>query len=318
MRLVFAGTPEFAATILAALLDSGHQMACVYTQPDRPAGRGRRITASPVKILAGRHHLPLRQPHSLRSAESAEALAALTPDLMVVAAYGLLLPAEILSLPTYGCINVHASLLPRWRGAAPIQHAILAGDPETGISIMQMDEGLDTGGVLKTARLEIDPAESAGKLSERLARLGATTLLETLDEFRYGPVEAIPQDDDYATLAPRLQKAQAEIDWSEDAAALDRRVRAFNPWPVAYTHLPGRGDPQARRLRLWQARAYPERDPCADPGTVLSAGAEGIAVAGGSGVLLLTEVQVPGSRIMSAADFLNARALAPGAVLGGG
>ncbi len=317
MRLVFAGTPEFAATILAALIDSGHPVACVYTQPDRPAGRGRKLKASPVKALAARHHLPVRQPSSLRGTECADALAAISPDLMVVAAYGLLLPPSILSVPNHGCINVHASLLPRWRGAAPIQRAILAGDGETGVSIMQMDKGLDTGGVLASASLKIEAQDTAGGLSERLARLGATTLLETLEELSYGPLEAAPQDETRATLAPRVEKREAELDWSLGAVDLDRRVRAFNPWPVAFTHLPDGGNPDARRLRVWQARPCPDRSASLAPGTVLETGAEGIAVAAGIGTLLLTEIQVPGSRVMSATDFLNARPLPPGTRLGG-
>ena len=317
MRLVFAGTPEFAATILAALLDSGHSLLCVYTQPDRPAGRGRRLTPSPVKTLAQRHHIPVQQPSSLRGEDSAAALEALSADVMIVAAYGLLLPPAILSLPAFGCINVHASLLPRWRGAAPIQRAILAGDVETGVSIMQMDEGLDTGGVLQSASLAIGPEETAGELSRRLARLGATAVLETLDDLSYGPLEPTAQDDAFATLAPRVEKPEAELDFSLDATALDRRVRAFNPWPVAFTLLPGTGDPGARRLRIWQSRPAAHKNADTLPGTVLSAGAEGIAVATGGGALLLTEVQVSGSRVMSAADFLNARRLNPGSVLGG-
>ena len=316
MRLVFAGTPEFAATVLEALLESGHQMACVYTQPDRPSGRGRKLKASPVKSLAERHHLPVRQPVSLRSKECADALAVISPDLMVVAAYGLLLPQSILSIPSYGCINVHASLLPRWRGAAPIQRAILAGDEQTGVSIMQMDKGLDTGGVLASASLNIGAQDTAGKLSQRLARLGATTLLGTLEALSYGPMDVTPQDEARATLAPRVEKREAELDWRLPAVDLERRVRAFNPWPVAYTYLPGGGDLQARRLRIWQAQPRPDRSHEEPPGTVLEAGAEGITVAAGTGALLLSEIQVPGSRVMGARDFLNARPLPCGAVLG--
>jgi methionyl-tRNA formyltransferase len=317
MRLVFAGTPEFAATILAALLDSGHRVACVYTQPDRPSGRGRKLKASPVKLLAERHHLPIRQPVSLRSKECADALTATSPDLMVVAAYGLLLPQSILAIPSHGCINIHASLLPRWRGAAPIQRAILAGDEKTGVCIMQMDKGLDTGGVLASASLDIEPRDTTGILSQRLARLGATTLLTALGELSYGPLTATPQDETRATLAPRVEKREAQIDWGLAAVDLDRRVRAFNPWPVAYTLLPGGGDPPACRLRVWEARPCPDWSHAETPGTVLEAGAEGISVAAGSGALLLTEIQVPGSRVMSARDFLNARPLPSGAVLGG-
>lgn len=318
MRLVFAGTPEFAATILAALLDSGRRVCCVYTQPDRPSGRGRKLKSSPVKLLAQRHRLPITQPASLRSKACADALTAISPDLLVVAAYGLLLPRSILSVPGLGCINVHASLLPRWRGAAPIQRAILAGDEKTGVSIMQMDEGLDTGGVLASASLEIEPRDTAGTLSQRLAQLGAVTLLRTLDDLSIGPMEAKPQDESRATLAPRVEKREAELDWRLAAVDLERRVRAFNPWPVAYTHLPGGGDPQARRLRVWQAQLGQLRRRAETPGTVLEAGAEGITVAAGSGALLLQDIQVPGSRVMSAGDFLNARPLSPGTVLGGG
>jgi methionyl-tRNA formyltransferase len=316
MRLVFAGTPEFAATILAGLLDSGYSVASVYTQPDRPAGRGRKLKASPVKVLAARHHLPICQPSSLRGSERAGAIAAISPHLMVVAAYGLLLPPSILSVPRYGCINVHASLLPRWRGAAPIQHAILAGDEETGVSIMQMDEGLDTGSVLARASLSIGARDTAGVLSERLARLGAATLLQTLDALGNDLLEATPQDDALATLAPRVEKQEAKLDWSLSAVDLERRVRAFNPWPVAFTHLPGGGNPKTRRLRVWQARSLPEGGGPMAPGTVIEAGGEGITVAAGLGALLLTEIQVPGSRVMRAADFLNARWLPPGAMLG--
>jgi methionyl-tRNA formyltransferase len=317
MRLVFAGTPEFAATILAALLDSERSVSCVYTQPDRPSGRGRKPKSSPVKLLAQRHHLPVLQPASLRSKACVDALAAISPDLMVVAAYGLLLPRSILAVPSRGCINVHASLLPRWRGAAPIQRAILAGDEITGVSIMQMDEGLDTGAVLRSASLHIEPRDTAKTLGERLARLGAKALLRTLDELSCGPMEASPQDESRVTLAPRVEKGEAELDWRLSAVDLERRVRAFDPWPVAYTFLPGREDPLARRLRVWQARACPHRSHAETPGTVLEAGGEGIAVAAGSGALLLREIQVPGSRVMSARDFLNARTLLPGSVLGG-
>ncbi len=316
MQVVFAGTPDFAATVLAALLESRHELACVYTQPDRPAGRGRKLKASAVKILAERSAIPLRQPASLRPPEVRQMLAALKPDVMVVAAYGLLLPAEILATPAAGCINVHASLLPRWRGAAPIQRAILAGDRETGVSIMQMDEGLDTGDVLRAARCEISRDDTAGSLHDRLARLGAETLLKTLQSVSEGRLQPVPQEEGSATYAPRIEKQEARLDWRLDAETLERQVRAFNPWPVAFTELPDAAGCAGPRLRVWRARVGSDEAAGATPGSVIFTGAEGIGVATGRGVLILGEVQVPGSRVMSVADFLNARPLKNQSVLG--
>jgi methionyl-tRNA formyltransferase len=316
MRVVFAGTPEFAATALAALLESRHELACVYTQPDRPSGRGRKLKASAVKNLAERSAVPLRQPASLRPPEVRQELAALEPDVLVVAAYGLLLPAGILATPAAGCINVHASLLPRWRGAAPVQRAILAGDRETGVSIMQMDEGLDTGDVLCAARCEIRSDDTAGSLHDRLARLGAETLLETLESVSEGRQKPVPQDEALATYAPRIEKPEARLDWRLDAETLERQVRAFNPWPVAFTELPGAPSAAGPRLRVWRARVGSDEAAGATPGAVIFTGAEGIGVATGRGVLILDEVQVPGSRVMSVADFLNARPLENHTLLG--
>jgi methionyl-tRNA formyltransferase len=314
MRVVFAGTPDFAATVLAALLETRHELACVYTQPDRPAGRGRKLKASAVKILAERSGIPVRQP--VRPPEIRQALAALKPEVMVVAAYGLLLPAEILTTPAKGCINVHASLLPRWRGAAPIQRAILAGDRETGVSIMQMDKGLDTGDVLRAARCEVSRDDTAGSLHHRLALLGAETLLKTLESVSEGRLQPAPQEEALATYAPRIEKQEARLDWRLDAESLERQVRAFNPWPVAFTELPDATGSAGPRLRVWRARVALDEAASTTPGSVIFTRAEGIGVATGRGVLILGEVQLPGSRVMSAADFLNARPLKNQTVLG--
>ena len=316
MRVVFAGTPDFAATVLAALLETRHELACVYTQPDRPAGRGRKLKASAVKILAERSGIPVRQPASLRSPEVRQALVALKPEVMVVAAYGLLLPVEILTTPAKGCLNVHASLLPRWRGAAPIQRAILAGDRETGVSIMQMDKGLDTGDVLRAARCEVSRDDTAGSLHHRLALLGAETLLKTLESVSEGRLQPAPQEEALATYAPRIEKQEARLDWRLDAESLERQVRAFNPWPVAFTELPDATGSAGPRLRVWRARVALVEAASTTPGSVIFTRAEGIGVATGRGVLILGEVQIPGSRVMSAADFLNARPLKNQTVLG--
>jgi len=313
MNLVFAGTPDFAAVILGGLLGARHHVLAVYTQPDRPAGRGRRLTASPVKRLALHHGLELRQPNSLRDPNETRALAALAPEVMVVAAYGLILPHHILHVPTRGCINVHASLLPRWRGAAPIQRAILAGDRETGVCIMQMEEGLDTGPVLATRRCLIGPEHTAGSLHDTLAELGREALLETLDGLARGPMNAIPQDIRHATYAQRIDKTEAHLDWQQDAQNLERRVRAFNPAPMAWTSLPA-GDGKAAaglRLRVLRARAV-ERPTDALPGEVVRAAGDDLVIACSAGSLRLLEVQPAGRKAMSCTEFLNASPLSPG------
>lgn len=319
MRLIFAGTPDFAATVLAALLAPPHTVAAVYTQPDRPSGRGLGRTQSAVKRLAAKHGIPVEQPASLRGPDPQRVLAAYHGDAMIVAAYGLLLPETVLATPRLGCINVHASLLPRWRGAAPIQHAILAGDPETGVSIMQMDAGLDTGPVLCRAACPIREDDTGGSLHDTLAELGAVTLVEALAALADGRAHADPQDEAMATYAGRIAKTDGLIDWSRPAHILARQVRAFNPWPVAYTWVPAasqRGDDAGQRLRIWSAGVV-ECDHGATPGTVLASGASGIEVAAGRDALRILTLQTPGKRAMSSGDYLNAHALTAGTVLEG-
>ena len=296
---------------LEALLNSSHQVAAVYTQPDRPAGRGRRVTMSPVKQCALRHGLPVEQPGSLRDAAAVQDLARRTADLMVVAAYGLILPPAVLALPRLGCVNIHASLLPRWRGAAPIQRAILAGDRVSGVTIMQMDAGLDTGPMLLERASPIEARDTSATLHDRLAALGADAIVQAVDALANGTAQARPQPETGVTYAAKLRKEEALIDWSAPACHIDRQVRAFNPWPIAETRW------QGRQLRLWEA--YCEDTPAttagAVPGTVVAADATGLRVATGRGTLRVTQVQIAGRKAQPAADFVNAHRL-EGAVLG--
>ena len=316
MRVAFAGTPEFALPALAALR-SHHEVIGVLTQPDRPSGRGRRLMASPVKIAAVAERLPLAQPATLRSEAAQAQLASWRPDVLVVAAYGLKVPPELLALPPLGCLNIHASLLPRWRGAAPVERAILAGDRRTGISIMQMDAGLDTGPVLLQRRVEISRIHTGGSLRAELALLGAEILLEALSGRAAGTLIAQPQPEQGATYAPRIEKAEATIDFQRDALEIERQVRAFNPEPIAETRLDG------EQLRIFAARAEDfgdQRsaqidDKSVDPGAILSVQDDYMVVQCGRGRLAVTEVQRPGRRPISVRDFSHSLVL-PGRRLG--
>lgn len=304
LRLVFAGTPEFAAVSLRAIASSRHQLAAVLTQPDRPAGRGRKLMPSPVKQLALELGKPILQPTRLRDAEVFEALRELAPDVIVVVAYGLILPAAVLDLPHLGCINVHASLLPRWRGAAPIQRAILAGDTQTGITIMQMDTGLDTGPILLQRPCPILSTDTGGSLHDRLAELGAEALLEALDGLADHRLHASAQPSEGVTYADKLSKAEAFVRWQESALSIERQIRAFNPWPIAQTHL----DDEV--IRLWQAQALPEQSVVQEPGTIVQADRQAVLVATGAGLLALQQLQRPGGRPMAATELINSLPLA--------
>jgi methionyl-tRNA formyltransferase len=310
MKLVFAGTPEFAVPALRALLDAGHTILAVYTQPDRPAGRGRKLGVSAVKEFALEHGLRVHQPVSLKSEGETETLRALKPDALIVIAYGLILPQPILTIPKYGCINVHASLLPRWRGAAPIQRAIEAGDDITGVTIMQMDAGLDTGAMLALAATPIHAHDTAASLYDRLAEIGASLLVGTLARLARGEITPQTQDPAHASYAAKLKKEEARLDWNADAELLARRVRAFNPWPVAHTTLDG------QTLRLWQAHAQTGPSTMQPPGTVVAADAEGVRVQCATGVLCITQLQLEGGKMLDARAFLNGRPLPAGARLG--
>ena len=308
LRLLFAGTPDFAALHLKALIDSEHQLIGVYSQPDRPAGRGKKLRPGPVKALALEAGLPVFQPPSLKDSESREHLAALRADALVVVAYGLILPQAILDTPRFGCLNVHASLLPRWRGAAPIQRAIEAGDRETGVTIMRMDAGLDTGDMLATARCQIEPQTTAAALHDELAALGAPLLLEVLSDLPGYLERARSQDDAQACYAPKILKHEAEIDWSLDALTLDRSVRAFNPFPGCFSTLAG------ERVKIWRTRPVQGPPGPIAPGTILKADRDGILVSCGDGQLWIDQLQLPGGKSLTAEQVLNAGRdkLAPG------
>ncbi len=299
--IVFAGTPEFACPALAALIARNRPVA-VLTQPDRPAGRGRRLVASPVKRLAAEAGVEVLQPDSLKPADAHQALSKLKPDLLVTAAYGLLLPRKVLDLPALGCWNLHASLLPRWRGASPIQQAVLAGDSRTGITLMKMDAGLDTGDMLMRAETAIESRETAGELHDRLAEMSAALLIEALDRLADGTLpQPTPQDDALATHAPLIRKADALIDWRLDAGTLERQVCAYNPWPVAH------GEIEGTPVRVFRARAIKKEEPNGfAPGTPVAGGTDAIRIACGNGILEILELQAPGRKRVSARQWLNA------------
>lgn len=300
LKIVFAGTPDFAARHLDSLINSEHQVVAVYSQPDRPAGRGKKLQASPVKQLAQSHDIAVYQPENFNSAEAQNQLAQLNADLMVVVAYGLLLPQVILNTPKLGCINVHGSLLPRWRGAAPIQRAIWAGDKETGVTIMQMDVGLDTGDMLLTQALPIDDSDTSASLYEKLAAIGPQALLKSLEQIESQQACPIKQDSDLANYAKKLNKAEALIDWSLTAEQLERNIRAFTPWPMAYFKL---GD---TAIKVHQASLINLNNNQA-PGTILQVDKTGIIVQTGDQALKLTQLQLPGKKALPVADILNAR-----------
>lgn len=304
MKIIFAGTPHFAAAALEALLAQQFAVAAVLTQPDRPAGRGMQLTPSPVKQLALAHGLPVLQPASLKSAEVQHTLAEYAADAMVVAAYGLILPPAVLELPRLGCLNIHASLLPRWRGAAPIQRAMLAGDKETGISIMQMDAGLDTGDVLLKKSCPITEHDTAQTLHDKLAALGAESIVEALHLLEQNRLVRVAQDNAQATYAAKLSKAEAQIDWASDAAQIARAVRAYNPFPVATASF------NDTPIKIWQASV--RDDLAGKPGTVLSVEKTGIIVACGQGALCLEVLQRPNAKALPAAQFVQGFALHPG------
>lgn len=296
LRVIFAGTPEFAREILQALLDTPHSIEAVLTQPDRPKGRGRKLSQSPVKQLASHHRLPVLQVTSLKHPEIQKTLRDLKPDIILVVAYGLILPKEVLQIPKYGCLNVHASLLPRFRGAAPIQHSILAGDALSGVTIMQMDAGLDTGDILTVFPCPIEIRETSESLYRRLSALGATVLINTLAQLEMAAIVPQKQDPHHATYAPKINKQDANIIWSESALIIDRKVRAFNPWPVAFTKI------EDQSLRIYGSE-LPESHidiqfAHATPGTIVNIGKEGIDVATGDGTLRITELQWAGGKRM--------------------
>ncbi len=303
LAVVFAGTPDFALPSLDAIAASRHRLVAVYTQPDRPAGRGRRLAASPVKQRALALGLPVMQPEAFRDSAAAVELSTHEPDVMVVVAYGLLLPPAILAVPRLGCLNVHASLLPRWRGAAPIARAIMAGDATTGVSIMRMEAGLDTGPLMRRSEFAIGARETAGELEMRLARAGASAMVAALDALAAGRASFEPQDPALATQAPKLGKSEARLDWRQPARVLERRIRAMNPRPVAETRLDG------AQLRIFEADVVAAASG-AVPGTILRADAAGIVVMTGEHALALRRLQMPGRRAVTAAQFANARPLA--------
>ena len=300
LRIIFAGTPDFAARHLDALLSSQHQIVGVFTQPDRPAGRGNKLTPSPVKVLAEQHNLPVFQPVSLRPEDSQKLVSDLKDDVMVVVAYGLILPKAVLDMPRLGCINVHGSLLPRWRGAAPIQRALWAGDAETGVTIMQMDVGLDTGDMLHKVSCPITAQDTSATLYDKLAEMGPQGLLATLAELANGTATPEKQDEALVTYAEKLSKEEARLNWTLSAAQLERCVRAFNPWPVSFFMIDG------QPVKVWQSQAIVAEQNQA-PGTIISADKHGIAVATAEGALLMTQLQPSGKKSMSAQDLLNSR-----------
>ncbi|CAB5596333.1 methionyl-tRNA formyltransferase [Providencia hangzhouensis] len=300
LKIIFAGTPDFAAKHLAALLDTRHQIVGVLTRHDRPAGRGKKLTPSPVKVLAEEHQIPVFQPVSLKDSENQQWIKNQNADLMIVVAYGLILPQAVLDIPRLGCLNVHGSLLPRWRGAAPIQRSIWAGDTETGVTIMQMDAGLDTGDMLYKAICPINPSDTSASLYDKLAIIGPEALIHTVEMLSSGQCTAEKQDDSLANYAEKLSKEEARINWQDDAVHIERCIRAFNPWPMSYFMV------EEQLIKVWQAEVLEEAHD-KQPGTIISADKKGICIATGNGILNITQLQPPGKKAMSAQDILNSR-----------
>lgn len=312
MKIIFAGTPDFSVVALQALLASEHEVIAVYTQPDRPAGRGRKLTASPVKALAMENDINVFQPVNFKTEAAEKELQELNADIMVVVAYGLLLPEMILNAPQYGCLNIHASILPRWRGAAPIQRAILAGDSQTGITIMQMDKGLDTGDMLSIEKCDIDASDTGSCLHDRLAVMGASALLQVLEDVSQHRLAPKKQQDEDATYAHKLDKKEAEIDWQSDAKLIVQKIQAFNSWPVAFTSFTpltnNKTTPQS--LRLWQAQLIADNDKSSDCyGEVLAESAAGIDIRAKNGIVRILELQMPGKKRILVKDFINGQSL---------
>lgn len=300
LKIIFAGTPDFAAKHLQALLDSSHQVVAVFTQPDKPAGRGNKITASPVKQLALQHHIPVYQPATLKELTNQQMIAELNADIMIVVAYGLILPQAVLDMPKLGCINVHGSLLPKWRGAAPIQRACWAGDKETGVTIMQMDAGLDSGDMLYKQKCMIEEHDTSASLYDKLAQLGPEALLKALTLIIEKKIHPEKQDQSQVTYAAKLSKQEAKLDWHLPAEQLERCIRAFNPWPISYFEING------APVKVWQANVILKA--CKqEPGTIIQADKHGIQVATSAGILNITQLQPSGKKVMSAQDILNSR-----------
>ncbi|MEN9658641.1 MAG: hypothetical protein RL571_2106 [Pseudomonadota bacterium] len=307
MKIIFAGTPDFAACALQALINAGHEITLVLTQPDRPAGRGMKLTASPVKVLAEKHAIAVYQPEKLRTAEQQAPVAAIEADVMIVAAYGIILPQIVLDMPKLGCLNIHGSLLPRWRGAAPIHRAILAGDTATGITIMQMNAGLDTGDMLSIHTSPIEATDTTATLHDKLATLGAEAIVAALINLPALQQTRQVQPEAGVSYAEKLRKEESQIDWQKSATELDRMIRAFNPFPTAQTLLDGLA------LKIWQAQVNSENGPA---GTILKADKDGVLVACGQGSLLITELQKAGSKRVAASAFLVGNAIEAGQKLG--
>lgn len=306
LNIIFAGTPDFAAKHLQALLQSEHNVVAVYCPPDKPAGRGKKLTACATKELALANNIKVEQPVNFKAEADQKALTAYQADVMVVVAYGLLLPEVILNAPRLGCINVHGSILPKWRGAAPIQRSLEAGDAQTGVTIMQMDKGLDTGNMILTSTCDITATDTSSSLYEKLALLGPDALLETLSLMSQNNYESIPQDNSLATYAAKLDKAEAELDWTLSADVLDRKIRAYIPWPVAQITFKESTDAKEQRIRIWQAEPVLYNGEKA-PGTIVETNKSGITVAAAEGALKITMLQLPGKKALPAADILNAR-----------